>query len=341
MTYAVTGDRRYLTICENAYDYILRTQCYATGGFGPDERLMRPDGSLGRSLELLGDQAEVPCGTWAGFKLSRYLMTFTGQARFGDWIETLAYNAIGAALPTQADGRTYYYGDYRLSTGAKQYYWHRWPCCSGTYLQANAAYHDLIYFKAPGALYVNLFVPSEVVWGEGEEAVVVRQDTGYPESDASNLQFYMQRPARFVLRFRVPGWSEGASAVVNGERFELSARPGSWASIEREWCSGDHVAIRIPMELRLVPVDSQHPNRVAVMHGPVVLAMHEACCRRPLLMEPGGDLLSRLIQVGPGPRFRVTDTGPERHARFLEPLYAMQEGWPYWLYFDLGGGWLY
>jgi DUF1680 family protein len=341
MTYAITGDRRYLTICENAYDYILRTQCYATGGFGPDERLMPPDGSLGRSLDLLGDHAEIPCGSWGGFKLSRYLMTFTGHARFGDWTEILAYNAIGAALPTRLDGRTYYYGDYRMSTGAKQYYWQAWPCCSGTYLQSNAAYHDLIYFQAPGALYVNLFVPSEVTWGEGQDAVLVRQQTAYPESDAISLRLYMQRPVTFSLQFRVPGWSTGASAVLNGERVELCAMPGSWAWIEREWHTGDHLAIRIPMELRLVPVDVQHPNRVAVMHGPVVLAMQEACCRRPLLMEPNTDLPDRLIHVGPGPRFRVADTRPERHARFLEPLYTMHEGWPYWVYFDLGERWLY
>jgi hypothetical protein len=58
-------------------------------------------------------------------------------------------------------------------------------------------------------------------------------------------------------------------------------------------------------------------------------------------MEPGSDLLDRLIHVGPGPRFRVADTRPERHARFLEPLYTMREGWPYWVYFDLGERWLY
>ena len=65
---------RYLKICINAYDFVLRTQCYATGGYGPDERLMPPDGSLGRSLDLYGYHAEIPCGSWAGFKLSMYLM---------------------------------------------------------------------------------------------------------------------------------------------------------------------------------------------------------------------------------------------------------------------------
>src|SRR5579883_994437 len=164
MAYAVSGDQRYLRSCVNAYDFLQRTQCYATGGYGPDERLMPPDGSLGRSLELYAGHAEIPCGTWAAFKLSRYLMSFTGEARFGDWIETLLYNGIGAALPTQPDGKTYYYGDYRLSSGLKQFYWHEWPCCSGTYLQTVADYHNVIYFRESQGLYVNLFVPSEATW---------------------------------------------------------------------------------------------------------------------------------------------------------------------------------
>ncbi|HEU5430362.1 MAG TPA: beta-L-arabinofuranosidase domain-containing protein, partial [Thermomicrobiales bacterium] len=95
MAYAVDGDPRDLRVCVNAYDFLQRTQCYATGGYGPDERLMGLDGQLGRSLELYAGHAEIPCGTWAAFKLSRALMGFTGEARFGDWIETLLYNGIG------------------------------------------------------------------------------------------------------------------------------------------------------------------------------------------------------------------------------------------------------
>ena len=115
--YLVTGDERYRQICINAYDFMLNTQCYATGGYGPDERLMPPDGSLGRSLDAFGYHAEVPCGSWAAFKLSMYLMRFTGEARFGDWIETILYNAMGAALPPEQDGKCFYYADYRPSGG--------------------------------------------------------------------------------------------------------------------------------------------------------------------------------------------------------------------------------
>ena len=87
------------TIARNGYDYLQRHQCYATGGYGPNERYMAIDGALGKALETRSDTFETSCGAWAGFKLSSYLLQFTGEARYGDWIERLLYNAIGAALP--------------------------------------------------------------------------------------------------------------------------------------------------------------------------------------------------------------------------------------------------
>jgi DUF1680 family protein len=336
MAYAVTGDARYLNISINAYDFLQRTQCYATGGYGPDERFMPPDGSLGRSLELYAGHAEIPCGTWAGFKLSRYLMTFTGEARFGDWIETMVYNAIGAALPTEPDGRTYYYGDYRLSSGLKQHYWHEWPCCSGTYWQLMADYHNVIYFKAPGALYVNLYVPSEVMWSHDGQSVRVRQETAYPEAETTTLHFELERPAKFALRLRIPGWAGAASVTVNGAPHSVRTEVAQWATVDRVWRTGDSVTLLLPMELRMSPVDAQHPNRVAILFGPTVLAQDEACCRRPFALAATADLWSALVRDENAPvRFRIVDTAPERHRRFLQPLYTFPAFWPYWVYFDL------
>ena len=34
-------------------------------------------------------------------------------------------------------------------------------------------------------------------------------------------------------------------------------------------------------------------------------------------------------------RFDIVDTAPERHRRYLEPLYRFTAFWPYWVYFDL------
>jgi uncharacterized protein len=339
--YLVTGDESYRQICINGYDFMLKTQCYATGGYGPDERIMPPDGSLGRSLDVFGYHAEIPCGSWAAFKLSMYLMRFTGEARFGDWIETILYNAMGATLPPEQDGKCFYYGDYRPSGGMKTRYWHEWPCCSGTYIQNMAECYNMIYLRDESGLYVNLFVSSEATFEQDGQSVTLRQETAYPEAEASTVRLKLKKPARLAIRFRVPGWSEGMYLAVNGLPLDVLAKPGGWASIDREWKSGDTVLITIPMALRTVPVDRQHPDRAAIMYGPVVLAQDEACCRRPFSISPTTELNTRLIREGEGLRFRMTNIVPERHTRYLQPLYSVPGFWPYWIYFDLASPALY
>ncbi len=183
MTFAVTGDTRYLTMIKNGYQYLTRTQCYASGGYGPGEWSVPSDGELGNALDFRSDGAEIPCGSWGAFKLAKYLLRFTGDAQYGDWIERLLYNGIGAALPVQATGKSFYYADYRIGMAQKEYYWDNWPCCSGTYIQTVADYHDVIYFKDDRALYVNLYLPSEVTWN----SVTVRQESTFQPRTQSLL----------------------------------------------------------------------------------------------------------------------------------------------------------
>lgn len=341
LAYRVTGEARFRDICVNGHDFTVRTQTYATGGYGPEERLMRPDGSLGRSLECCAYHAEIPCGSWAAFKLSRWLIGFTGQARFGDWIETALLNGMAASLPPLPDGRAFYYGDYRLSSGTKQRYWQEWPCCSGTYVQIMAEYHNLIYFRGEDGVAINLYVPSELDWQHEGQTVRLRQETGYPEGETTTVTVTLDRPATFALRFRIPGWAVGASLALDGTPVAVSAEPGGWATVTREWQSGDSITLRLPMALRAQPIDPQHPGRAAILYGPVVLAQDEACCRRPFTIAPETALATRLVKDGPGIRFRITNGVPERHTRYLLPLYALPENWPYFVYFDLHAPTLY
>lgn len=231
--------------------------------FGPGETLVPADGSLGRSLEGNRASFETGCGSWAGFKLGRYLMEFTGDCTYGDWIEKLVYNGIGAALPLQPDGSTFYYSDYTLAGGRKGYFPAKWPCCSGTYIQAIADYHNLIYFRRPHALLVNLFVPSMVTWNHVGNEVRLEQETTYPQTDTSLVTVRTRRPDTFKIQFRVPRWCRNAGAQLNGNSLKIDARPGTWASIDRRWNDGDRLKISLPMEHVVRPIDQQHPNRVA------------------------------------------------------------------------------
>jgi hypothetical protein len=345
MTYAVTGDPEYLKTIVNAYDHFQRVQCYATGGYGPTERLAAADGSLGRSLEEENNTFETPCGAWSIFKLGSYLMQFTGEARYGDWIEKLVYNGIGAALPMAPKGKTFYYSDYRLgppeplASARKVYYWDPYPCCSGTYIQAVADYHNIIYFKDATGLYVNLFVPSEVTWSQGGTEIKVTQETSYPESDTTSLTVQAPNSVAFELRVRVPGWSEGTSVQINGGKADIPSQPGTWTTIRRTWQAGDRVSIQIPMRLRLVPIDTQHPSRSALMYGPVVLVQDGRYTRQPNLNRNGSDLAKRIVQADKPLEFKVVDDLPPSpfmpSTGAIMPFYRIAAGVPYRMYLDL------
>jgi DUF1680 family protein len=59
---------------------------------------------------------------------------------------------------------------------------------------------------------------------------------------------------------------------VNGRTApKLTPQPGTWLTIDREWLNGDRIELTLDMPLRLVPLDAQHPNLVALMHGPLTL----------------------------------------------------------------------
>ena len=157
---------------------------------------------------------------------------------------------------------------------------------------------------------------------------MLRQETAFPESEISTIRITLEQPTTFALRFRVPGWCAEMSITVNGNVAVIHPAPGAWARIE-------------PMALRTLPADRQHPDRVAILYGPVVLAQDEACCRRPFALEPGARLESRLICDTVPLRFNLVDISPERHHRWLQPLYRFPGFWPYWVYFDLTAPSLY
>ena len=236
----------------------------------------------------------------------------------------------------QPDGRAFYYADYRIGFAQKQYYWDHWPCCSGTYIQAVADYHDLIYFRDRSGLYVNLFVPSEASWEHNGSPVTVRQETRFPESDATLFTVRVQQPVKMKMCFRIPAWAATPlKFAVNGRPVDASKDERGWAVIERTWANGDSGQVTLPLALRLAPVDAQHPKRAAVLYGPLLLAQ-DARYSAALVLAPDDDLARRLPRAGEALEFRPTEIAKreQKTGRFL-PFYSFAESAPYRVYFDV------
>jgi hypothetical protein len=270
MAYLVAGSEKHLRAGRNGFAMV-RDQSYATGGWGPDETLRAPGSNdVYASLSNTHHSFETPCGSYAHFKLTRYLLRATCDARYGDSMERMMYNTVLGAKPLQENGENFYYSDYNFN-GKRVYKEARWACCSGTLPQVAADYRINIYFRGPQAVYVNLYVPSTLRWTENGVALSLTQEGEYPYEDHIAFRLTSSQPVEMTLYFRIPGWAEGASVSVNGTRHKGAAVPGQFAAIHREWKTGDRVELELPLKMRLEPLDARHTATVALLRGPLVL----------------------------------------------------------------------
>lgn len=329
--YRVLGDERYLDAVRGGYELLRENQLLASGGFAFDEVMADHFGSNYQAVERYPESFEVACGTWAGFKLSTYLLSLTGEARYGGWAETLLYNAIGASLPMKDDhqrrGKTFYYANYRMGGGRKVYYHSSFPCCSGTYPQAVAEYHNLIYYQGEDTLYISQYLPSRVKADIGGRPVEVEIAGDYPRQDRFRVKVGCGSRCRIALR--MPEWIRpGGTLTIAGRPLDIPLIPGEWAVVDRDWSDGGELEVVFPMGLRTYPISKEHPERAALLYGPILLsAVGKHRRMAGSISNPEGIAVQR-----DGLTFAARD--PEGNEVLFRPLYSFAEREWYTTYMD-------
>jgi DUF1680 family protein len=329
--YLALGQRAYFDAARQGFDF-LDAQSFATGGWGPDEHFVTPgSGALGASLTGEHKSFETPCGAYAHFKLTRYLLRITRDARYGDSMERVLYNCALGAKPIQSDGNAFYYSDYTRSA-SKTSHPDRWPCCSGTLPMLAADYPLSACFTDPRGIYVNLYIPGSIDWRQDTAACRLSIATEYPYASAVAMTLQLSQPRIFALKLRIPEWATDASVAVNGKR-SAAPMPGTFASIEREWRSGDRVELDLPLRQRLQAVDAEHPNVVALSSGPLVLMriLDDKASSSALL--PRGALLAAEQVPGDQRRWTVNHESRKFELRAFADINAQR----YSAYQDIAG----
>lgn len=330
-SYIATGSRMHLQAASNAFDMIMATQSYATGGWGPNESFVTPgSGKLYDSLHSTHSSFETPCGSYGHAKLTRYLLRVTRDGRYGDSIERVLYNTVLGAKGLEPDGRAFYYSDYNFAA-KKVYFPDKWPCCSGTLPQIAADYRVLSYFHDGEGVYVNLYLPSTLSWTATDGAqLALTQSGNYPIEGNIAMRLRSSRPSNFALRLRIPAWSmvngQGATVRVNGSPVPVTVKAG-FATLRRRWKDGDRIDINLPLPMRLEPIDPEHPETVALVRGPLVLfaISQEAprVSRNQLLAAvkvPGGSEWKADTANGPLRLLPFTEIQDQSYTTYIKPI---------------------
>lgn len=261
--------------CDRLFDNLVGRQLYVTGGLGPSAS----NEGFTREYDLPNETAyaETCAAVALGFWSHRMAQTDL-NSKFTDRLETVLFN--GALSGISRDGEHYFYENVLESHGQnRRWKWHYCPCCPTNIARFITSLGQYYYSSREGELAVHLYGANTAELMVGETFVRLKQDTQYPWNGDVHLALNLDKPSRFTLHLRIPGWCRDANVTFNGRTIDLAAcTHKGYAAITRDWQDGDEVRLSIAMpvdRLYAHPAASEDAGRVALQRGPVVYCVEE------------------------------------------------------------------
>ena len=264
----LSGNEIYHTASAYFWDVVTGRRSLAFGGNSRREHFPSNDACTDFINDIDGPES---CNTNNMLKLTENLHRRNPEARFADYYELATFNHILSTQHPEHGGYVYFTParprHYRNYSAPNEAMW----CCVGTGMENHGKYGQFIYSKKGDALYVNLFVASELNWKE--KGIKVRQETDFPYSESSKITL-TEGKGKFTMLVRYPGWVKPGefSVTVNGEQVPLISGPSSYVAIDRKWKKNDVIELTFPMHnsVKYLP---NVPQYIALMHGPIMLGM--------------------------------------------------------------------
>ena len=276
------ASEKYMSAASTLWDNMAGRRMFITGGVGAvhEDEKFGPDWYLPTGAYL-----ETCAAVGAGF-FSGEMNRLTADAKYMDVLERVLYNSLLAGVSLSGD--MYTYQNPLNADNAGRWEWHSCPCCPPMFLKMTSSIPGYIYAYDGNSIYVNLFIGSTVSLPvSGGNEVTLRQVTRYPWSGTVEIAVSPERPGRFPVKVRIPGWAVGAEnpyglymsdremsvdMYVNGEPVSVDTEDG-YACVLRKWKKGDVIRLELPVAPRVVSADGRVTDlsgKVALAAGPLV-----------------------------------------------------------------------
>jgi len=265
--YRVTGKREYKEAVEKTWTNINETEMNIAGSGSSVECWF--GGKHLQTMPISHYQETCVTATW--IKLSQQLLRLTGEAKYADAIEQTFYNALlGAMKPDGSDWAKYsplsgerLQGGEQCGMGLN--------CCVASGPRGLFTLPLTAMMSAKDGINVNFFVDGTYfVATPTDQSAELTQETDYPVSGNIKLKLSLTKPETFIIRLRIPAWSNQSLLTVNGEPV-ANLVPGQYVEINRAWKSIDVISLSLDMRGRPVHM-GEFPESIAILRGPVVLA---------------------------------------------------------------------
>lgn len=294
---ALTGDARYVTAITKIWGNMAEKKLYLTGGVGAIA-----DGErYGNDYELPADGYNETCAAIALMMWNHRMFLLTGDAKYMDLFERSAFNGFISGVSTSGNKFFYtnpleYDGQKKNNHGlAGRAPWFGCACCPPNLMRTLAAFTGYFYAVNQEVLYVNFYAESEGDVTVAGTKVHLKQATDYPWSGRIKLTVTPEKPGKFALFLRVPGWATGKPVPSDLYHYEAGAA-SSWqlkvagedykglmskgyVIVNRDWKAGDVIELDLAMPPQKVRGNEQIAatrGQEAFERGPMVYCFEPA-----------------------------------------------------------------
>jgi len=231
-------------------------------------------------------QAVETCGMVEMMLSQEILLTISGDPKWADRCEDVAFNSLPAAFTPDLKALHYLTAPNMilcdrhskspgLQNGGPMLLFdpHRHRCCQHNTGHGWPYYAEHLWLATPGnGLAAVLFAPCEVTAkvGDGTQ-VTITEATRYPFADQIEFTIRTSKPVEFPLYLRIPGWCRKPEVTMNKKMLELYGS-GSYIEIHRRWTDGDKLHLKFPMKITLREWTRNH-NSVSVDRGPLTYSL--------------------------------------------------------------------
>ncbi|RYZ51692.1 MAG: glycoside hydrolase family 127 protein [Sphingobacteriales bacterium] len=281
---AVNNDSGYMKAMNSIWDDVVFRNLYITGGIGAQGT------NEGFGLDYDLPNATAYCETCASVGMvfwNQRMNMLTGNSKFIDILERSLYNAALDGL-SQTGDRFFYGNPLASERNHKRSEWFGTACCPSNIARLVASLGNYVYNYKDNAIWINLFIGSEVTIPVGKGKMRLSMQTGFPWNGNNQVTIKQAVNNKVQLKIRIPGWLEtpvpgdlytftdktGQQAVItlNGKPIQYKKELG-YAVIERTWKQGDVIGYNLPMEVKKIvshPSLIQNTGRIAIQYGPLV-----------------------------------------------------------------------
>jgi uncharacterized protein len=283
----LSGDAKDKTAIFSMLEILDRYHGQPTGIFTCDEHLAGRSPSQGTEL----------CTVVEAMYSLEVVAAIIGDARLGDRLEMLAFNALPATFKKDMTAHQYDQQSNQVEcTAAGEHVYvsneadsnlyglePNFGCCTANMHQGWPKFVSHLWMRSPdGGLAAIAYAPCVIgtIIAGNRVRVEVTTDSTYPYGDAAESRIVIKvQPvvkSRFSLHLRIPSWSEGVACEVwaDATTFERldDLKPGSFVTLDQEWGVNPpaEINLKVPMPIRL----QEGFNRaVSIQRGPVIYAL--------------------------------------------------------------------